>query len=127
MTKKVFGKANMNVAGTTFEDRQKKLHALRQAESSYITLRRDTKNENDKNAIAVIAHAISKRGKLFHMCIGYIPKNKAIWMAKAMDEGKCIRVASYKVVGGGKVNLGVELHIVHELYEKEAAPATEQA
>lgn len=123
MTKKIFGKAKMNVAGTTFENRQGKLHTLRKAESAYLTLRRQPKNEKDENAVQVIAHTVSKNGKKSVFAIGYIPTNKAVWLAPAMDAGKICRVTSFKVIGGGKTNLGCEITISHELYETELVPA----
>lgn len=125
-TKKVFGKTYFNVAGTSFGNRQGYLWGLRKAESAFLMLRREPKNEHDPNAIQVIAHAISKSGKPYNMCIGYIPKDKAVWMAKAMDAGKVVRVYNYKVVGGKNTTLGVEMKVVHELYETTVATADEQ-
>ena len=120
MKKKIFGKSNMNVAGTSYKDRQGKLMCLRKAESAFLTLRREPKNEHDACAIQVIAHTTAKSGKKSVFCIGYIPADKAdTWMAKAMDAGKIVRIAKYNVVGGGKTTLGCEITVNHELFEKE--------
>ena len=128
MKKKIFGTAKMNVAGTTFKDRQGKLMCLRTAKSAYLTLRREPKNEHDPNAIMVLAHTTSKNDKKSAFCIGYIPADKAAsWMAKAMDEGKIVRITNYNVVGGGKVSLGCEIKVAHELFEKEVADAPAEA
>lgn len=124
MAKKVFGKANMNLAGTTFEGRQGKLWALRKAKSAYLTLRRDTKNEHDPNAVKVLAHIETETGAKSVFCIGFIPKNKAVWVANAMDNDKIVRVGSFNVVGGGKASLGVEITLNHELYEVAEAVET---
>lgn len=128
--KKIFGKAKMNVNGTTFEDRQKKLWCLRTAKSAFLTLQREPNNEHDPKAIKVIAHTVSKNNKRSHFCIGYVPKEKAEWMAPAMDAGKIVRVGSYEVVGAGttECSLGVKMVINHEMYEvaDANAVATEQ-
>lgn len=128
--KKIFGKAKMNVNGTTFEDRQKKLWCLRTAKSAFLTLQREPNNEHDPKAIKVIAHTVSKNDKRSHFCIGYVPKEKAEWMAPAMDAGKIVRVGSYEVVGAGTTScsLGVKMVINHEMYEvaDANAVATEQ-
>lgn len=124
MMKKIFGKANMHVAGTTFENRQKSIWALRMAKKAFLTLQRDAKNENDPNAVKVLAHTTSKNGKKTVFCIGYVPKEKAEWVAHAIDNGKVCRIYRYKVVGGGKAFLGVEITIHHELYEVEVAEET---
>lgn len=127
-TKKIFGTANMSVAGTTFENRQGKLQNLRKAEKAFLTLRRQPKNPHDENAIQVMAHIVTKKGTKSVFCIGYIPKDKALWMAPAMDKGKIVRVSKFEVVGGGKASIGCKIAVNHELFEKEipaaaAAPA----
>ena len=123
--KKIFGKAKMNVTGTTFENRQGKLQNLRKAESAFLTVRRDKKNENDENAVKVLAHTVSKNGKRSVFCIGYIPADKAVWVGPALDAGKIVRITNFKVVGGGKATLGCQITLAHELYEVEEAIATE--
>lgn len=118
-TKKVFGKAFFQVAGVSFGNRQNYLWSLRKAESAYLTLKREPKNANDPNAIQVIAHCVSKAGKPYVMCIGYVPKDKAIWLAKAMDAGKLCRIYDFEVVGGKDQTLGVSVKLTHELYQKK--------
>ena len=112
--------ANVKVAGTSF--RQEQVWALRKAENAYLTLRREPKNENDPKAIKVLAHATSKGGKKSVYCVGYIPKNKNIYMADDMDAGRILRVKKdYTFVGGydGKT-LGLRINIARELPEKVA-------
>lgn len=125
MAKKIFAKAFVNVVGTSFANRQNSIWCLRTAESAFLTLKREPNNKQDTNAIQVMAHTISKTGKRSHFCIGYIPADKATWMAPAMDAGKLIRVGSYKVVGAGTTEnyMGVKLVINHELYELSDATA----
>lgn len=117
---KTFGKANMNVAGISFSNRQAKIHALKKAETAFLTLRRERNNPHDANAIQVLAH-ICNHGKQTVFCIGYIPRNKALWLAKKMDDGQIVRVSDYRLTGGGRVNYGCTLTILHEL---NTAPAT---
>lgn len=128
MKKKIFGKANMNIAGTTFNGRQGKIWALRKAKSAFLTVRRDPNNEFDKNAVKVLAHITTVNNAKSVFEIGYIPKEKAEWVAKAMDDGKIVRISKYEVVGGGKASLGVKITIAHELFETEVtAPAVAPA
>lgn len=128
MTKKIFGKANMNVVGVTYNDRQGKLLHLRNHEkNAYLTLRREKNNEYDENAIQVIAHIKDdKERKPF--CIGYIPREKSIYLAKIIDDNKIVRVSRQKtdgikqpfVIGSGKngYNLGCQITVVFELKEQ---------
>lgn len=114
MGKTIFAKANVPVAGVTFENRQNKLISVLTADSCYMTLRREKNNNYDPNAIQVLAH-ITKNEKKTTFTIGYIPKDKAFWLAKAMDDGKECRITYYKIVGNYRQNLGCRLTILHEM------------
>lgn len=111
-----FGKINnMRVAGTSF--RQSQIWALRGAGRAYLTLRREPHNQYDPNAIQVIAHMLTKAGTWSVFQVGYIPKDTAVWMAPAMDEGKVVRINRYAIVGGyaGRKTMGIRMNLVHEL------------
>lgn len=127
MAKKVFGKAFMNIAGTSFNNRQEYLWAMRKAlaagKPAYLTLKRDVKNEADENAIMVMGHWTNSKEEKKHCCIGYIPREKAKWLAKAMDTGKTVRVYNFNIVGGGNATLGCKIKLVHEMYEANATAA----
>lgn len=135
MTNKTFAKVNVNVAGTTFDNRQGKLWNLRKAENAgkkcYCTLRREPKNERDVNAIAVIAH-VETEDKNTAFKIGYVPANVACWLAKRMDAGLIVRAYAEnkdaKFVHGNKgQNLGATIKIVYEIAPTEAAVAEVEA
>ena len=123
MTKKIFGKATMKLAGVSFDNRQGKLQNVRTAKSAFLTVRRDKKNEKDPNAVKVLAHTTSKNGKKSVFCIGYIPAEKAVWVANALDNNKIVRISKFEITGGGKATLGCNITLVHELYETEVADA----
>lgn len=114
-TKTFFAKIkNIKLAGSSF--RQEQLWALRKAEKAFLTLRREPNNEYDKNAIQVLAHAVSKNGKASVYLVGYIPKNMAVWLAKHMDMGLIARVCNYKIVGGyDNKKLGLRFDAIHQM------------
>lgn len=116
---------NVKVAGTSFK--QEQVWALRKAEKAYLTLRREPANERDPKAIKVLAHAVSKGGKKSVYCVGYIPKNKNIYLADDMDAGRIVRVTKdWAFVGGydGKT-LGLRINLTRQLPEKEAVATAE--
>lgn len=126
MANKLFGTITLNAAGTTFNNRQGILWNLRKHEDgSYVSLRREKKNADDPNAIAIIVHPKgTKPAKA-----GYVPKNIAAWLTKYMDEGKIVRAYRPEkdakfVVGNGKKdkgNLGLKIKVVYELRESDVA------
>ena len=113
MTQTIFAKiVDVKLAGPSFY--QEQLWALRKADKAYLTLRREPNNKHDVNAIQVLAHAISKNDKQSVYQIGYVPKNMAVWLAKAMDKNMIVRLCNYKFVGGyNKKTLGLRLDVVH--------------
>lgn len=117
MAKTVCNKIEFNIAGTTFEGRQGKLWNLRKHDKgAYVMLRREKNNKYDPNAIAVIAVT----GKT-HSKIGYVPKDKALWLAPKMDAGLLVRAyrpASGKFVTGGSgkcKTLGCTISVVFDI------------
>lgn len=117
MTQTIFAKiVDVKLAGPSFY--QEQLWALRKADKAYLTLRREPNNKHDANAIQVLAHAISKNGKQSVYQIGYVPKNMAVWLAKAMDKNMIVRfVGEYN-----KKTLGLRFDVVHQMqiYERPA-------
>ena len=130
----MFGKMTIKVAGTTFDGRQGKLFALKKAEREgqekiFLTLRREPRNERDRNAIAVLAHTAKSVFK-----IGYIPADVALWLAPKMDAGLIARCYACKdgegrpmsyVTGGGRLNMGAKFTLIHELQAELAKVAME--
>lgn len=116
---------NIKLAGASFH--QEQLWALRKADKGFITLRREPNNSHDKNAIKVLAHAVSKNGKSSVYQIGYIPKDMAMWLAKAMDNNLIVRACNYSFVGGyNNKTLGLRFDLVHQMinYERPAVLET---
>lgn len=92
MKTKTAGLITCNVAGVTFEGRQKILRKLARPEGGIVRnffdhadakLRRDPGNEHDPNAIKVLV-----KGK--H--VGYVPKSVAETLGPKMDNGKRAKV-----------------------------------
>ncbi len=105
------GKINLNATGTTFQNRQGGLWNLRKhSDGAYITLRREKNNDRDKNAIAVIAHAKGTKPSK----VGYVPADKALWLAPRMDNGQIVKAYHPQVVGYGK-KLGLNFDIVYDI------------
>lgn len=116
---------NIKLAGASFY--QEQLWALRKADKGFLTLRREPNNTHDKNAIKVLAHAVSKNGKASVYQIGYIPKDMALWLAKAMDANLIVRACNYSFVGGyNNKTLGLRFDLVHQMinYERPAVLET---
>ena len=125
--KKIMGTAQMKIAGTTFNNRQGKLWQLKKAEKAYLTLRREPTNKHDANAIRVYAHTLNGE-KVTHFEIGYVPAEKAEWLAPAIDAGKYVRVTNYEVHVHSKNYLTAEMTLIHELYTvKETVTVPETA
>lgn len=122
--KKVFGKTTIKVAGTTFENRQGKLlYMKKHMNGAYLTLRKAKHNENDPYAVEVIAH-LPETGS--HFCAGYIPRNKAFWISKALDDGLVLKTYKPEVVGiYKKTSLGLHFTLFYELPAAKIAPAIE--
>ena len=115
--KKIFGKiTNIPVSGISFKNRQQKLYNVMKADSCYLTLRREPNNPYSQDAIQVLVHSTTN-GKTSVFCIGYIPKNKASWMARKMDANKICRISEYKIVGKNTSDqhYGCRLTIIHEI------------
>lgn len=101
----------MPVAGISFNGRQGVAWGFRKASNangkSWLELRRESTNEYDENAIAVIAHT-----ETFHAQVGYVPKELAGQLAPIMDAGGKLRISAYNFVGGYKGRaLGMRLTV----------------
>lgn len=107
-------KENMIIraVGTTFGNRQERLHFLRQfkKEDLEITLEREINNPYDKNSIAVVVHILPIHKKTH---IGYVPKGLASELAKVMDKGIKPAATLKNIIGGYdyKENYGMLLNI----------------
>ena len=125
---KTFGKTYMKTAGVTFQDRQGKLWNIRKqmnnGEKLTIMLRREPSNPYDKNAIAVLAQCGESTAK-----VGYVPADKALWLAERMDAGLSVRAYKGMLTGGsGRAKtIGLTFEVVYELPVAEATePADHQ-
>lgn len=125
---KTFGKTYMKAAGVTFKDRQGKLWNIRKqmnnGEKLTIMLRREPSNPYDKNAIAVLAQCGESTAK-----VGYVPADKALWLAERMDAGLSVRAYKGMLTGGsGRAKtIGLTFEVVYELPVAEATePANHQ-
>ena len=85
------------VCGVTFGSRQKAIEHLNRYNPSdiYITLKRERNNQNDRNAIAVIA-TVNGKGSY---CMGYLSRALAAFVAPLMDSGKKV-YSRFKSVRG---------------------------
>ena len=85
------------VSGVTFGNRQKAIERLARysPEQIHITLQRESTNQYDTNAIAVIA-SVEGKGS-YNM--GYLPKALAAFVAPLMDTGKTVK-SVYKEIRG---------------------------
>lgn len=125
-TNKTFGKKIVRVAGTTFEKRQNYLWYVRKHDAqAFLMLKRETNNERDPYAVAVMAH-LKDTGKTVK--IGYLPAKTAFWVAKLMEEGKTVRASRLKDANKnplpyviGRTTLGCQFQLNYEL--PEATPA----
>jgi hypothetical protein len=125
---KTFGKTYMKAVGVTFKDRQGKLWNIRKqmnnGEKLTIMLRREPSNPYDKNAIAVLAQCGESTAK-----VGYVPADKALWLAERMDAGLSVRAYKGMLTGGsGRAKtIGLTFEVVYELPVAEATePADHQ-
>ena len=127
MANRVFGKIRIKAVGTSFDNRQGKLWNVRRYLGAHpgapitVMLRREPKNEHDPNAIAVLVKTDKTIAK-----IGYVPADKALWLAKRMDAGLTVRAYHGVVTGGERKakHVGFEFTICHEI--PQAAIAVEQ-
>jgi len=88
---------NIKVAGVTFGNRQTALEHLKKyaADNISINLERDTANEHDTNAVAVIA-TVKDKGSYK---IGYIPQKLSATIAPLIDYGKSVKAQFKEVIG----------------------------
>lgn len=126
MTKKTFAKPiTIKAVGVTFEERQGKLwnivKTLKSNPEAKITtiLRREPNNIHDPNAIAILAQITNGATAK----IGYVPANKAIWMARNMDAGLIVRANKGEITyKPGAKTLGFKCNICYELAPKTTVP-----
>jgi len=85
------------VAGVSFGQRQTALEHLKKYDTQNISidLKRDTTNEYDTNAVAVIA-TVKDKGSY---TIGYIPKTLSATIAPLIDYGKSVKATFKEVIG----------------------------
>ena len=85
------------VSGVTFGKRQQALANLTKYDTDRISvnLERETANEYDRNAIAVV---VSVQGKGSYT-VGYLPRMLAATVAPLIDAGKAVRASFNAVVG----------------------------
>jgi len=85
------------IAGVTFGNRQAALKRLAQYNSELISinLERETTNEHDNNAIAVIATVTGKGS----YTMGYLPRTLSAIIAPLIDYGKAVTATFKEVVG----------------------------
>ena len=116
-----FGKTYMKVRGVTFKnangtDRQILLyHLAKHPENYYLTFRRDQTNEQDPNAVKVIAH---RKDNTSHFQIGYAPKDKAYWISRHLEKGLILKISSFKTAGI-KNRLGCTLTVCYQIEENK--------
>ena len=102
----------VRAAGTTFENRQERLHFLKQfkPEDLTVTLERDRNNKFDSNAIQIVVHI-----KPIHRrtVIGYIPKGLIRELSKVIDMGIQVKASLMQIIGGYsyKETLGALINI----------------
>ena len=89
------------IVGVSFENRQDKIKELKENEE--LILEREPANQYDKNAIKILN---SEREHL-----GYVNKEIAIDMAKAMDKGLKFKVIVTSITGGKDNNYGCNIKI----------------
>ena len=85
------------IAGVTFGNRQTAIANLKKyaADNISINLERETTNEHDNNAIAVIA-TVKDKGSYK---MGYIPKTLSATIAPLIDYGKAVTANFKEVIG----------------------------
>lgn len=122
----MFARVNdIALTGVTFKGRQNNLWMLRNAQKGYLTLRREPSNPYDPNAIQVLAHCKATDGTENVVLVGYMPKNKAYWLAPLMDEKNIVRVPNdFKFIGGyNHKSLGLRFSVVYEYNAEEEMPS----
>ena len=89
----------VRAAGTTFENRQERLHFLKQfkPEDLTVTLERERNNKFDNNAIQIVVHI-----KPIHRrtVIGYIPKGLTRELSKVIDMGIQVKASLMQIIRG---------------------------
>jgi hypothetical protein len=85
------------VAGVSYGNRQTALEHLKKYDSELISvnLKRETANEHDNNAIAVIATVTGKGS----YTMGYLPKTLSATIAPLIDYGKAVTAKFQQVIG----------------------------
>ena len=97
-------------AGVTHGNRQALLNRLARysAEQISVTLRRESENAADKNAVQVIA-AVKGKGSAF---MGYLNRQLAAAIAPLLDKGKSVASAFGAITGGAEyLNYGLNISI----------------
>lgn len=103
-------KINFNVAGVTFENRQRMLADIKykttgeRARRNWVFARlvREPKNCYDKNAIKVLVYVSTDKGKNYKWYpIGYVPRELAETLAPQLDAGSKAKDTKMAIVGGG--------------------------
>lgn len=95
----------INVAGVTFNNRQKIIPLL--VQNQEIKLKRDYQNKSDKNAIMVLAKIDNEIKQ-----IGWVPKEFSFKIAQAIDNGIKYKVKVFDILGDGvQFSYGVKIKI----------------
>ena len=91
------GTIETKVAGVTYGNRQKALEHLTKYDSGLISvnLERDSANEHDTNAVAVVV-AVEGKGSY---TVGYLPRMLAAAVAPLMDAQKAVGAAFREIRG----------------------------
>ncbi|MCM3364885.1 HIRAN domain-containing protein [Niallia sp. MER TA 168] len=102
-------KFSTNLAGVTYDGRQKIIAQTSQFEK--ISLRRDKNNRHDRNAVGVY----NANGR----SLGWLPKGFAAIIAPEMDKGIEFYSEIIKIVGGNGYNYGIQVRISNDLLKME--------
>ena len=100
-----------NLAGTTFNGRQETLKELSKKRAFY-KLVRDKDNEYDKYAVKVVAIDSNKK----EHDVGFLPRNKNLEIAYALDQEENCYIRSYRFIGGyNNKNYGLVVNINYNI------------
>lgn len=85
-----------NIAGTTYGGRQGFIHYINNnKDTAYLMFKRDKNNKFDKNAVKIVGYV--PEGKLVEL--GFVPKDIAPRIAKALDTNSGAYIKSYRLIG----------------------------
>ena len=89
----------VKAAGVTFDNRQERLHFLKQfkQEDLTVTLERERNNKFDSNTIQIVVHIKPIRRRTV---IGYIPKGLTRELFKVIDMGIQVKASLMQIIGG---------------------------